>query len=95
MKTNGEFKFHNFLVGMGLGAIAALLFAPRSGEETRKYFRERGTKGFDALNQQAGKLREMVQKGKEMTSRHCCDSIDTSKETEKKVGEESRKVWGG
>jgi gas vesicle protein len=95
MKTNGEFKFHNFLAGMGLGAIAALLFAPRSGEETRKYFRERSAKGFDALNQQTGKLREMVQKGKEIMSRHCCDSNNTSKEAEKKVEEGSRKVLGG
>jgi hypothetical protein len=28
MKTNGEFKFPYFLVGIALGAIAALLLAP-------------------------------------------------------------------
>ena len=68
MITNGESKFPYFLVGMGLGAIAGLLFAPRSGKETRKYLRERSTKGLDTLNQQAGKLRERaahsVEKGK-------------------------------
>jgi gas vesicle protein len=95
MKANGEFKFPYFLAGMGMGAIAGLLFAPRPGDETRKKFRERGTKGFDALNHQAGKLREMVKKGKEIMGRHCCDSNDTSKEAEKKVEEESRKVLGG
>jgi gas vesicle protein len=91
MTTNGESKFTYLLVGMGLGAIAGLLFAPRSGEETRKYLRERSTKGLDTLNQQVGKLREsaegMVQKGKEIMSRHCCDSINTAKEAEKKVEE--------
>jgi gas vesicle protein len=91
MITNGESKFPYFLVGMGLGAIAGLLFAPRSGEETRKYLRERSTKGLDTLNQQAGKLREsaegMVQKGKEIMSRHCCDSVNTAKEAEKQFEE--------
>jgi len=100
MITNGESKFPYFLVGMGLGAIAGLLFAPRSGEETRKYLRERSTKGLDTLNQQAGKLREstegMVQKGKEIMNRHCCDSVNTAKEAEKQVEEEEgRETLGG
>jgi gas vesicle protein len=98
--TNGESKFPYFLVGMGLGAIAGLLFAPRSGEETRKYLRERSTKGLDTLNQQAGKLREsaegMVQKGKEIMSRHCCDSVVTDREAEKQAyQEERRETMGG
>jgi gas vesicle protein len=99
MKTNSEFKFPYFLAGMGMGAIAGLLFAPRPGGETRKKFRERSTKSLDTLNQRVKKLREsaegMMQKGKVIMSRHCCDSIDTSKEAEKKVEEESRKVLGG
>jgi len=43
VRTNGEFKFPDFLVGMAIGAIAGLLLAPRSGEETRKYLREQGS----------------------------------------------------
>jgi gas vesicle protein len=85
---------------MGLGVIAGLLFAPRSGEETRKYLRERSTEGFDTLNQQAGKLREsaegMVQKGKEIMSHQCCDSVNTDTEAEKQVDEEEgRETLGG
>ena len=100
MITNGESKFPYFLVGMGLGAIAGLLFAPRSGEETRKYLRERSTKGLDTLNQQAGKLREsaegMVQKGKEIASGQCRDSVDTDTEAEKQsYQEERRETLGG
>ncbi|HEY6198753.1 MAG TPA: YtxH domain-containing protein [Candidatus Binatia bacterium] len=68
MITNGKSRFPYFLAGMGLGAVAGLLFAPRSGEETRKDFHERGTKAFDILNQQVRKLREsdegIVQQGK-------------------------------
>ena len=94
MITNGESKFPYFLVGMGLGAIAGLLFAPRSGEETRKYLRERSTKGLDTLNQQAGKLREsadvIVKKGKEFIGPHC-DSVKTDTQAEKQAYQEERR----
>jgi gas vesicle protein len=87
-------KFPCFVVGMGLGAVAGLLFAPRSGEETREYLRERSTKGLDTLNQQAGKLREsaegIVQKGKEIMS-HCCDAVNTAKEAENQAYQEERR----
>jgi gas vesicle protein len=92
--THGESKFPYFLVGLGLGAIAGLLFAPRSGEETRKYLRERSTKGLDTLNQQAEKLRKsadkIVKKGKEFIGPHC-DSVKTDPEAEKQTYEEERR----
>jgi len=95
MRTDDDSKFSFLLIGLGLGAIAGLLFAPRSGEETRKYLRERSTKGLDTLNQQAGKLREsaegMVQKGKEIMSRQCRDSVITDTEAEKQAYEEKKR----
>src|SRR5713226_2989746 len=99
MKTNDEFKFPYFLVGMGLGAIAGLLLAPRSGEETRKFLRERSNKSLDYLNQQAGKLREsaeeIVKKGKEFIGPHR-DSVKTDTEAEKQdYQEERRENLGG
>lgn len=94
MITNGESKFRYLLVGLGLGAIAGLLFAPRSGEETRKYLRERSTKGLDTLTQQVGKLCEsadkIVKKGKEFIGPHC-DSVKTDPEAEKQAYEEERR----
>jgi gas vesicle protein len=94
MKTNGDFKFPDFLVGMGLGAIIGLLLAPRSGEETRKYLRERSNKGLDALNQRAGKLRKsiegMVKKGKKFVGPRC-DSIDTTTEAQDQAYQEERR----
>ena len=95
MITNGQSKFPYFLVGIGLGAVAGLLFAPRAGEETREYLREQSTKGLDTLNQQAAKLREsaeaMVQKGKNIMSRQCCGSVKTDPEAEKQSYEEERR----
>jgi gas vesicle protein len=99
MKTNDDFKFPYFLVGMVLGAIAGLLFAPRSGEETRKYLRERSNKGLDTLKQQAGKLREstdaIVNKGKEFIGPHR-NSVKTDTEAEKQnYQDERRETLGG
>jgi gas vesicle protein len=94
MQTNGESKFSYLLIGLGLGAIAGLLLAPRSGEETRKYLRERSNKGLDTLNQRAGKLREsaegIVKKGKEFIGPHR-DSVKTDTEAEKQAYEEERR----
>jgi gas vesicle protein len=99
VNTNGEFKFPYFLIGVGLGTLAGLLLAPRSGKETRKSLRERSNKSLDYLNQQRKKLREsaegIVNKGKEFIGPHC-DSVKTDTEAEKQAyQEESRETLGG
>jgi gas vesicle protein len=40
-------KFTTFAVGVGAGALLALLFAPSSGEETRDYITGSLKKGLD------------------------------------------------
>jgi gas vesicle protein len=54
-----------FLLGAATGATCALLFAPASGSETRRYLGERArdarTRGSDA----AAKAREALQQGKQ------------------------------
>ncbi len=34
--TKGEFRVSEFLIGIGIGLLTGLLWAPRSGEDTRK-----------------------------------------------------------
>jgi gas vesicle protein len=51
-----------FLIGIGIGAVAGLLLAPRSGEEMREDVRRRANEGLDYLNQQAAKLRDGAEK---------------------------------
>jgi gas vesicle protein len=91
MKRNGEFKFSYFLIGISIGAIAGLLFAYRSGEEPRKYFRD----SLDYLNRQAGKLREsaerIVQKGKKLMGGRDRDSVKIDTEAEKQAYQEERR----
>jgi gas vesicle protein len=48
-----------FLAGFGIGTAAAMLLAPRSGEQTRHMIAERGTEYFE-------RGRELYEKGREL-----------------------------
>ena len=80
---------------MDIGAIAGLLLALRSGENTRKYFPERSNKGLDYLNRQARKLRESTQglmkKGKRFMGCQNRDSVKTDTEAEEQAYQEERR----
>jgi gas vesicle protein len=45
--NNWSNKYTTFAVGIGVGAVLALLFAPSSGEETRDYISDTVKKGID------------------------------------------------
>lgn len=61
------------LLGMALGAGVALLFAPKSGEETRKYLADKAEGGREYLTAKGKKVRqqaeEVVDKGKEVVTK--------------------------
>jgi gas vesicle protein len=44
---NGSNRFTTFVVGVGLGALVALLFAPASGKKTRSYITRTAKQGLD------------------------------------------------
>jgi gas vesicle protein len=46
-QNNWSNKFTSFAVGIGVGALLALLFAPSSGEETRDYISGTVKQGLD------------------------------------------------
>jgi gas vesicle protein len=74
MADNVGSKVTYFLVGMGIGALVGLLFAPKSGEETRKYLADRADEGKDYAQKKARELREraddLIERGKEAAGRH-------------------------
>ena len=70
---SGSSSIGFFLAGLGIGAILALLFAPRSGQETRDLIAERAGEGRDYVKTRADELRQQaedaVEKGKELVSK--------------------------
>ncbi len=72
-EENGSTKLAFFLAGMGIGAILALLFAPKSGEETREYLAGKAGEGKGYLTAKGKDLRkqaeELVEKSKDLVAR--------------------------
>ena len=67
-QNNGGNNLLYFLAGMAVGAIGALLFAPRSGEQTRKLISDKADEGRKYLREKSEELRgqaeEYIEKGK-------------------------------
>ena len=59
-----------FLAGLGVGAAVGVLYAPRSGSETRETLRAKADEGREFVSQRARKAREqasdLVDKGREV-----------------------------
>jgi gas vesicle protein len=49
-----------FLAGLGLGALAGVLYAPRSGSETREALRARAEEGREYVRNRAREAREQA-----------------------------------
>src|SRR5437899_12434474 len=56
MADNVGSKVSYFLVGLGVGALVGVLFAPKSGEETRRFLSDKADEGRDYAQKKAGEL---------------------------------------
>lgn len=77
----------NFFLGLGIGVGVGLLFAPKSGEETRDILLSKADEGKEYLKKQASGLREtageMVDKGRDVINRQkdtLSDAIEAGKQ---------------
>jgi gas vesicle protein len=61
MSENTGSKVSYFLVGLGVGALLGILFAPKSGEETREYLKEKADEGREYAQRKARELRERAE----------------------------------
>jgi gas vesicle protein len=81
------------LFGAIMGAAAALLLAPRSGEETRKLIASRARESADAISNRtkdvAGKTSDYVDRGKEVLQ-HQRDQISAAIEAGKQAYKEEK-----
>jgi gas vesicle protein len=55
-------KLSYFFLGLGLGVAAGILFAPKSGIETREFLLSKASDGADYAKEQANELNEYAKK---------------------------------
>ena len=81
MADNIGSRISYFMVGLGIGALIGILFAPKSGEETREYLAKKADEGKEYAQRKARELREraedLLERGKEVATRQK-DSISAA-----------------
>lgn len=75
-----------FLLGLGVGVGIGMLFAPKSGQETREIIKNKAGEGTDFLKQRSADLKqtagEWVDKGKDALGRqkdNLADAMEAGK----------------
>ena len=70
MEDNGGARFVYFLMGLGIGALVGILFAPQAGEKTRELIADKADEGRDYLRRRGREVRDQastfVDRGKEV-----------------------------
>lgn len=91
MSDNAGSRVSYFLVGLGIGALVGLLYAPKSGDETRDFLSKKADEGRDYAQKKARELREraedLIERSKEIMSRQkdaLSSAVDAGKETYKR-----------
>ncbi len=87
MSEESGSKVSYFLVGLGVGALLGILFAPKSGEETREELTRRAEQGREFAQRKARELREraddILERGQDVVStqrERISNVIDAGKE---------------
>ena|SRR6267154_278824 len=84
MDKNG---LSSFLLGLGVGVGLGMLFAPKSGQETREIIKNKAGEGTDYLKQRGTDMKqtaaEWVDKGKDALGRqkdNLADAVEAGKQ---------------
>jgi gas vesicle protein len=93
MSENPASKVSYFIVGLGVGALLGILFAPKSGEDTREYLTGKAEQGREYAQRKARELREraedLIERSKEIMSRQK-DSIGAAVDAGKEAYQKSK-----
>jgi len=84
MDKNG---LSSFLLGLGVGVGIGMLFAPKSGQETRELIKNKAGEGTDYIKQRGSELKDTasgwVDKGREAVGRQkdtLSDAVEAGKQ---------------
>jgi gas vesicle protein len=87
-------NFMWFLAGLGFGALMGVLYAPRSGRETREAIRNSAQEGSEYLKTRGREARESVnqwvERGKDVVSRkreELGSALDSAKQAYREASE--------
>jgi len=76
-----------FLLGLGVGVGIGMLFAPKSGHETRALIKDKTAEGTDFIKQRGAEVKqtaaEWVEKGKDVLGRQkdtLADAVEAGKQ---------------
>ena len=91
-------NFMWFLAGLGFGALLGVLYAPRSGRETRDAIKSQAQEGGEYLKNRGREAREnmnqWVDRGKEVMGQHkekISAAIDASRQAYREAAAEGKK----
>jgi len=65
-----------FAIGLGVGAIVGMMWAPQSGEETRALLREKAQDGIDEAVAQGRRVARKAQKATDSAKELVNDAVD-------------------
>ncbi len=92
-EENDGTKVGFFLAGLGIGAVMALLFAPRSGKETRDMIVQKAEEGRDYVVTKSEEIRKQaedaVEKGRDLVNKQK-DLLSAALEAGKQAYEEEK-----
>ncbi len=91
-EDNSGDKFVYFLIGAGMGAIAALLFAPKAGSELRAEIADVTKRSADQARDQARQVGERATEYYQASAEYATDLAERSKDAITDAAERSREA---
>ena len=85
-------KLTFLLAGVGIGAVVALLFAPKSGVELREDIADATRKGIEKVKEAAAQIQETAGEYYETTRDKATDLYASAKESAGEFGEKAKAV---
>lgn len=89
-ESSASTKLTYLLIGGGIGAVLALLFAPKSGQELREDIAVATKKGIEKGKETAGHLQEAANDYYEVTRERASEIYHTAQEKAGELGEKAR-----
>ena len=83
-------KLTYLLIGGGIGAIVALLFAPKSGQELREDIADATRKGIEKSKEAASQIQERAGEYYEVTRERAGEFIDSASEKAGELGDKAK-----